>query len=131
MPKRSVYVWLFPLLFGATFDATATYLVLQRGYGEFNPIAAWLIDALGAIPGLAIATVGSVAVGLMLLALQRPVPYAMGVAYATTRWIPGAHNALLLYGIALNPYHTLAAQYAAMLNIYLYLIARYYRRRRP
>jgi len=128
MPKRGVAVWLSLLVFGATFDTLTTYLILQRGYGEFNPFAAWLIDALGIIPGLAVVTAGSIVTGLILLMLRRPVPYAMGVAYATMRWIPGAHNALLLHGIALDPYHTLAAQYAAMFYIYLYLMTRYYRR---
>jgi len=117
-------VWLSLLFLGATFDATTTYFVLQCGYGEFNPVAAWLIDALGAVPGLVVVAAGSIAAGFMLLASRHVVPRAMGVAYAATRWIPGVHNALLLHGVALNPYYTLIVQYIAMLYVYLYFIAK-------
>jgi len=117
-------VWPYLLLFGVALDGATTYFVLMRGFDEVNPLAAWLIRTIGATSAIVIVSAASAAVGLLLLASRLQVFRAVGIAYAVVRWIPGAHNALLLHGIALNPYYMLTAQYIAMLCIYLYFIAR-------
>jgi len=127
-PAAIFAVWPYLLLFGVALDASTTYFVLMRGFGELNPLAVWLIRAVGVVPAVAVVSAASAAMGLLLLASRLLAFRAIGVAYAATRWIPGVHNALLLHGVVLNPYYTLAVQYVAMLGIYLYFMARFRRR---
>jgi len=121
-------VWQYLLLFGVALDGATTYFVLMRGFDELNPLAAWLIRTVGAAPAIVVVSAVSAAMGLLLLVSRLHVFRAIGVAYAATRWIPGAHNLALLRGVPLDPAATLMAQYSAMLAIYIYFLAQYYRR---
>jgi len=111
------------LLFGVALDGATTYFVLMRGFDEVNPLAAWLIRTIGATSAIVIVSAASAAMGLLLLASRLQVFRAIGIAYAVARWIPGAHNTALLYGIMLNPLVTLTVQYGIMLAVYIYFLA--------
>jgi len=132
--KICMFLWPILLLFGIALDAVTTYLTQAHGFEEFNTVAGWLMSKIG--PTLAVVVMKGGLLGLVLAfyLLYRRLKsypfYAICVSYATFSWVPGLHNLLLLYCVALNPAATLTAQFFASFVLYLHLVYRHYARRR-
>jgi len=109
-----------------------TYLAQAHGFEEFNAAAGWLMGKIGPVPAIAVMKGGLLGLVLAFYLLYRRFKsypfYAICVSYAAFSWVPGLHNLLLLYGVALNPSATLTAQFFASFVLYLRLVYRHYAR---
>ena len=115
-------MWYRLLIFGTFLDALTTYLFVSSGGGEFNPVAARLIELLGPLHAVALLSAGSIILGALLLRSGVREFRAAGVAYAAFRWVPGAHNALLMLEMPSDPLFAVLSQYFATLLFYVYIL---------
>jgi len=105
-------------------DAIASYVLLLRGFHELNPLVSQLASAIGAAPAYTIFFLLSVLFDLFLLYSSCKPVRAVGAAYAATRWIPAAHNLLLLLSVEVQPIATLLTYSVGLVGASIYLLRR-------
>jgi len=113
-------LWPVLLILSAAVDANASYVLSLRGFRELNPLVSQLASAIGAAPAYAIFFLLSALSGLFLLYSSCKPVRAVGVAYAATRWIPAAHNLLLLLSVEVQPVATLLAYSVGFAGVFIY-----------